>query len=125
MILVMTVGEVGLRFDAAEFTGLNQGCNYGPMLTAAIGAANSAFFRSERLVGSSVRGHWCRSRCAVKRAVFPARERVADCVGEPGLLANQSELGLKPRFEAIENGLLFSCRNARRSMRATPGAARS
>ena len=25
------VGEVGLRFDAAELTGLNQGCDYRPV----------------------------------------------------------------------------------------------
>ena len=99
------------------------------MLAATVGASEKMVLAAERDrtdrtlddIGVDV------DAAVVKEAgkTIPARERVADCVGEPGLLANQSELGLKPRFEAIENGLLFSCRNARRSMRATPGAARS
>jgi hypothetical protein len=33
-----------------------------------------------------------------------ARERVADRVGELGLLADQPELGFKPGFEGLDNG---------------------
>ena len=35
---------------------------------------------------------------------FPARQRIADRLGELGLLADQAELGAKPGIEFIENG---------------------
>ena len=51
---------------------------------------------------------------------FPARERVADRLGELGLLADQAELLAQPRLEFGEIGRLWSRRTARRSAAGRP-----
>src|ERR1700722_14293354 len=100
---------VGVGFDATQLTGLDQRSDDGPVLAAAIGAGEECVLAVER--NRSARS--CDDVAVdfdatiVKEAgqSFPARQGVADRLGKLGLLADQAELGAKPGFELIENGL--------------------
>ena len=104
------VGQIGVWFNADEFAGLDQRRYDGPMLAAAVGAGEEMIFAPER----------DRPDCAfddigvdldaavVEEAgdALPAQERVADGLGELGLLADEAELlaqpGLGPRQELVD-----------------------
>ena len=106
-ILVITSVEVGVRIDAVEFAGLDQRSDDRPVLAAAIGTGE------ERIL--PVQGDWADLRSTTLESIsmrpsstkrvrpFPARERIADCLGEFGLLTDQSELGPQPRFKVIKD----------------------
>ncbi len=101
------VGEVGVRFDADKFAGLDQRGDDGPMLAAAVGAREERVFaiqgdRPDRAlddVGVDL------DAAVVEEAgqALPTRERIADRFSEFCLLTDQSELGAQPGFKFIDN----------------------
>ena len=97
------VGEVGLRIDAVELAGLDQRGDDRPVLAAAVGAGEESVLAVE---GDGADGAFDDVGVDLDAAVveeageaFPARERVADRLGELGLLADQGELVAQPGFE--------------------------
>ena len=106
-ILVMTSVEIGVRIDGVEFAGFDQRCDDRPMLAAAIGAGE------ERILPIQCDGPDAAlddigidlDAAVVEEAgeTVPARERIADCLGELGLLADQGELGAQPGFQVIND----------------------
>ena len=98
------VGEIAERLDAVELAGLDQRGDDGPMLGAAVGAGEERVLAVERDRADGAFDHVAvdLDAAVVEEAgqAFPARERVADRLGELGLLADQSELLAQPGFEA-------------------------
>ena len=97
------VGEVGLRIDAVELAGLDQRGDDGPVLAAAVGAGEEGILavQRERPDGAFDDVVVDLDAAVVEEAgeALPARQGVADRLGELGLLADQLELGAQPGFE--------------------------
>ena len=97
------VGEIEMRVDAAEFAIFDQRGDNGPIVTSAIGAGEERVLAIERdgpdrtfdRVGVDL------NATVVKESgeTFPARERVADRLGELALLADERELCPQPGLE--------------------------
>ena len=99
------VGEVGVRLDAVELAGLDERGDDGPMLGAAVGAGEQRVLAVE---GEGPDGALDDVVVDLDAAVveepaqtLPARERVADRLGELGLLADERELVAQPRLERL------------------------
>ena len=96
------VGEIGVRVDAVEFAGLDQRCDDRPMLAAAIRPGEQRILSVQR-DGSNAALHHIGinlDEAVVEEAgeAVPALLRIADRLGELGLLADQGELGAQPGF---------------------------
>ena len=94
------VGEIGLRVDAVELAGLDQRSDDGPVLGAAVGAGEQSVLAIERDRPDGALDDVVVDLDAAvveeARQALPARQRVADRLGELGLLADQRELGAQP-----------------------------
>src|SRR5678815_4024555 len=97
------VGEVGLRIDGVEFAGFDQRGDDRPVLATAVGAGEERILTIE---GDGADGAFDDVGVDLDAAMveesgepFPSRERVADRLGELGLLADQAEFVAQPRFE--------------------------
>ena len=89
------VGEVGIRIDAVKLRGFDQRGDCRPVLSTAVGAGEERVFPIE--------GDWSDrafdhvgvdlDAAVVEEAAksSPTRERVADCLGELALLADQGD----------------------------------
>lgn len=99
------VGQVSERIDVVRLTGLDQRGDDGPVLGAAVGACEQRIFsverdRTDRTLDSVV----VELDTAIideARQALPARERIADGLGELALLADQGELCVEPLLESI------------------------
>ena len=101
------VGHVGLRIDAVELAGLDERGDDRPILGPAVRAGEESIFAIE---GNG-------SDCALDdigvdldapvvdkaRQAVPARQRIADRLGELGLLADQRELVPQPGLERVDD----------------------
>jgi hypothetical protein len=99
-------GEIGLRIDAAELAGLDERGDDRPVFSAAVGTGEERVLavESDRANGTFV-GVGVDLDAAVveeSRRALPARQRVADRLGELGLLADQRQPFAQPRFEIGE-----------------------
>ena len=118
------VGEIGVRIDAAELAGLDQRRDDGPVLAAAVGAGEQRILSVQRDrsdaalddVGVDL------DAAVVEEAgePVPAREGIADRLGELGLLADQGELGAQPGLEFVDDRPAPVWRTARRSSALRP-----
>lgn len=98
------VGQVSERIDVVQLTGLDQRGDDGPVLGAAVGACEQRIFsverdRTDRTLDSVV----VELDTAIideARQALPARERIADGLGELALLADQGELCVEPLLES-------------------------
>ena len=100
---VEDVGEVGVRIDVVELAGLDQRGDDRPVLAAAVGAGEERVLAVERdRADGALDGVGVDLDPAVveeAREALPARERVADRLGELALLADERELGAQPGLE--------------------------
>jgi hypothetical protein len=97
------IGEIAERLDTIEFAGFDQRRNGCPVFGTAVGACKEGALPVERdrtdgaldCIGVDL------DAAVVEEAgqTFPAREGVADRLGELGLLADQTELLAQPGFE--------------------------
>ena len=96
------VGEVGLRIDSVEFAGSISEAMIAQCSPPPSEPAKRAFLRLRAM------GRMARRRVGVDLDAaivkesgepLPSRERVADRLGELGLLADQAEFVAQPRFE--------------------------
>jgi hypothetical protein len=91
------ISEIGVRIDAVEFAGLDQRSNDRPMFAAAVGAGEQRILSVLR-DGPNAAFHYVGidlDAAVVEDSSrpIPARERIADRLGELGLRADQGELG--------------------------------
>ena len=107
------VGEVGLRIDGVEFAGFDQRGDDRPVLATAVGAGEERILTIE---GDGADGAFDDVGVDLDAAIveesgepFPSRERVADRLGELGLLADQAEF-----VAAASSPLLLAGRAERR-----------
>jgi hypothetical protein len=100
------VGQVGVRLDANQLTGLDERGDGGPMFGTAVGAGEQSILSRQRkgtdaafddvVVDLDV------AVLEEQAQTLPARERVADRCGELGLLADELELAAQPGFEVFD-----------------------
>ena len=106
------VDEVGLGIDVDELAALDERGDGRAQVSAPLSEpAKSAFLRVSaigRMERSTMFGIDLDPPVFEEAAkAVPARQRVADRLGEPGLLADQEELAAQPRLEGIEERLGF------------------
>ena len=105
------VSHVCLRIDAAELAGLDERGDDRPVLGAAIGTSEESVFSIERNGADraldDIGVDLDTSVVDEARQSVPARERVADRLGQLGLLADQRELFSQPGLERVEDGARF------------------
>ena len=118
------IDQVGVRIDAVEFAGLDQRSNDRPVFAAAVGTGE------ERVL--PVQCDWADTTfddigidldaTVIDEAggTSPARQRIADCLGELALLTDQSELGAQPRLKVSMIGRLLSWGTVLRSLALRP-----
>ena len=131
------IGHVGGWIDAVEFTSLDQRSDDRPMLAAAVGTGEECILPVQRDWADAALHHIGidLDAAVVEEAgeTIPARQRIADCLGELALLTDQSELGAQPGLKVINDrsapvlahspalvgaaatDFLFDCRPAMRS----------
>src|SRR5258706_849808 len=101
------IGQVVLRLDTDEVAGLDQRSDDGPVLTATVGAGKESILsvQCDRPNGAlhHVGIDLDTTVADEERKAVPTRERIADRLGQLGLLADQGELGAKPGFKIIED----------------------
>ena len=101
------VGEIGVRLDPVELAGFDERGDDRPVLAAAIGAGEERVLAIERdRPDGSLDGVGIDLDAPVVEEAgeaLPAGERVADRLGEPGLLADEFELGLEPGLERLDD----------------------
>lgn len=94
------VDEVSLRVDGVELAGLHQRSDDGPLPAAAVGAREERVLAIERDLPDraldDVRVDLDAAVVEEAGEALPAREGVADGLGELTLLADEAELLLKP-----------------------------
>ena len=100
------VGEIAVRLDADQLAGLDERGDHGPMLGTAVGAGEQGILAVE---GQRTDGALDDVVVDLDAAVveeqakaLPARQRVADRLGELGLLADELELRAQPRLERVD-----------------------
>ena len=105
------VGHIGLRIDAVDLAGLDERGDDRPVLSPAVRAGEESVLPIE---GNGADGALDDVRVDLDapvvdeaRQAVPARERVADRLGELGLLADQRELFTQPWLEGVEDGAGF------------------
>ena len=100
------VGQVAVRLDAGELAGLDQGCDHGPVLGAAVVAGEEGVIAGERDRADGALDHVGVDLDATvveeQAEPGPAGERVADRLGELALLADEGELLAQPGFEEFD-----------------------
>lgn len=100
------VGEVAERLDAVELAGLNERGDHRPMLGAAVGAGEQGVLarQGERPDGAldDVVVDLDTAVVEEQAEALPARQRVADRLGELGLLTDELELVAQPRLERFD-----------------------
>ena len=118
------VDQVGERIDIVQLTGFDQRRDDGPMFGAAIGACEQRIFPAERDgTDGAFDGVVVEFDATVvdeARQALPAREGIADCLGEPALLADQAEFCAQPLLECIGERPAFCCRMMRRASALRP-----
>lgn len=118
------IGKVAVRLDADELAGLDKRGDDCPVFTAAVRACEQGVLAVEgdRPDGAlDDVGIYVDAPILEKAGqTFPAGQRVADRLGELGLLADQGELGAQPGSSSSRIGLLFSWRRVRRSSAVRP-----
>ena len=101
------VGEIGLRIDGVEFAAFDQRCDNRPILSSTIGAGEERVFSIQcNRPDAPLNDIGIDLDAPVVEEVgqtVPPRERIADCLRELCLLADQGELGAKPGFQAIDD----------------------
>ena len=115
--------EVGLRIDGIEFAGLDQRGDDRPVLAAAVGTREECILAIEgNRTDCPLRDVGIDLDAAIieeERQAFPARQRIADRLGELGLLADQSELGVEPGLEVLDDRPAFLVTNGAPFLSAT------
>src|SRR5260370_34132660 len=94
------VGQVGVRLDANQLTGLDERGNGGPMFGTAVGAGEQSILsRQRKRTDAALDDVVVDLDAAVveeQAQSLPARQRIADRRGELGLLADELELDAQP-----------------------------
>lgn len=100
------VGDVGLRIAAIELGGLDQRGQYGPVLGPAIGAGEKGVLAIE---GQRPDGPLDGVVVELDAAIIqeqgqarPARQRVADRLGQFGLLTDCLQTGAQPGLQGVD-----------------------
>lgn len=97
------VGHVAEGIDPVELAGFDEGGDDGPVLGAAVGSGEQGVLAVEGNCADRAFDHVAVDLDAAvveeAREPFPARERVADRLGELGLLADPAELLAQPGLE--------------------------
>jgi hypothetical protein len=92
------ISEIGVGIDAVEFAGLDQLSNDRPMFAAAVGAGEQRILSVQRDGPNAARNYVGIDLDAAvvedSSKPIPARQRIADRLGELGLLADQGELSV-------------------------------
>ena len=100
------VGEIGRRIDGVELTGFDQRGDDGPVLAAAVGTGEERVLAVQRNRSDRSFDHVAidLDAAVIEEAdqAVPARQGIADRLGELGLLTDQTELGAKPGFEVVD-----------------------
>jgi hypothetical protein len=108
-------------FDLAGFDQRRDDC---PMFGSAVGACEQRILTSQpnRADGpfDNVIVEFDAAVVDEKREAFPARQGIANCLGQFALLADQRELCPKPRLEHNDQRSAFCCRTRRRSSALRP-----
>lgn len=118
------VREVGLGVDAVELAALDERGDDSPVLGAAVGAGEERILpcQSQRADGA-LNDIVVQLDAAVveeQGKALPAREGVADRLGELGLLADQRQLRPQPWLEDVDDRPALLLRAARRSSGVRP-----
>ena len=91
------VGKIAVGLDGDQLAGLDEGGDHGPMLGADVGAGEQSILagQGERPDGAfdDVVVDLDAAIVEEQAQALPARQRVADRLGELGLLADELELG--------------------------------
>ncbi len=112
------VGEPGLRIDAIELARFDHAGDHGPMIAAVVrpGEQGILAIQRERTDGTLDRVAVEFDPAIVEEAgqPLPARERIADRLGERALAAELGELGVEEATKLVDarTALLLSCRAA-------------
>jgi hypothetical protein len=99
------VGQIPERVDVIQFAGFDQSSDGGPMLGAAVRTPEQCILSVERdRADRAFNGVVVELDAAVieeARQAFPARQGVADGLGQFALLADQAKLGAEPGLERV------------------------
>ena len=105
------IRKIAERIDVVEFAGLDQCCDGGPVLGAAVGASKQCIFSVQRdRADGALDGVIVELDAAIVEEpgeALPSRQGVVDRLGEFALLANQTKFSAQPRLQCVDQRPTF------------------